>query len=155
MTTASVMPQLQVKLSRGLKVVADKLIGDCADEAWDAIVMPGGMPGAEHLRDSEVLKTMLAKQNAETKMVAAVCATPAVVLNTHGLLGESATCYPAPKFKDALGSIRSDAPVVVCKNVITSQGPGTSLQFALKVVEVLIGEEKAKEIAGAMLTTTA
>jgi len=154
-TTASVMPQLQVKMSRGLKIVADKLIDECADQSWDAIVLPGGMPGAEHLRDSSVLKSLMEKQNGENKTIAAVCASPAVVFAAHGLLPESATCYPAPKFKEILGSMRSDDPVVVSKNVITSQGPGTSLQFALKIVEALCGEAKAKEIAGAMLTTCA
>ena len=85
------------------------------------------------------------------------CGRPAVVLGAHGLLPASATCYPAPAFKDAvaLASTWEDSTLVVNGHVITSQGPGTSLQFALKIVERLYGDDKAKEIAKQMLTTLA
>ena len=94
---------------------------------------------------------MLQKQAGEEgKYVAAVCAAPAVVLHSHGILaGKSATCYPAPPFVSVLEDHRSgeDDEVVVDGDVITSRGPGTSLKFALKLVEVLYGAEKSEERA--------
>ena len=142
-------------MSRGLKIVADTLITECADNEWDCIALPGGMPGAEHLRDCAVLTGMLKEHAAAGRVTAAVCASPAVVFAEHGLLpGTAATCYPAPAFKERVPNW-TEAKAVVDGNVITSQGPGTSLQFALKLVEALYSKEKAEEIAAQMLTQTA
>mmetsp|Transcript_45126 Transcript_45126/g.118378 ORF Transcript_45126/g.118378 Transcript_45126/m.118378 type:complete len:215 (-) Transcript_45126:1125-1769(-) len=151
-TVASVMPEgrLECVMSRGLKVVADVPIKDCVDRAYDAIILPGGMPGAEHLRDCKELEAMLKQQVAAERLTAAVCASPAVVLATHGLVPQAATCYPAPAFKEAVSGWM-DSKVVVTGGLITSQGPGTSLLFALKLVETLVSREKAEEIAKQML----
>ena len=149
-TVASVMPELQVRMSRGLKVVADCSIEECRGQEWDAIACPGGMPGAERLRDSAALKELLLAQSAGGKLTAAVCASPAVVFGAHGLLPSAATCYPAPAFKEAVSAASStweDSKAVVDGHIVTSQGPGTSLQFALKLVEKLYGPEKADELA--------
>jgi Putative intracellular protease/amidase len=113
------------------------------------------MPGAERLRDCETLTAMLkAQAGEEGKYVAAVCAAPAVVLHSHGILaGKSATCYPAPPFVSVLEDHKDGAEddVVVDGNVVTSRGPGTSLKFALKLVEVLYGTEKSVELQEQML----
>lgn len=153
-TVASVMPgRLQCKMSRGLKVCADVSIDECVRQTYDCIALPGGMPGANHLRDSEVLITILKSHAAAGRTTAAVCASPAVVFATHGLLGDNpATCYPAPQFKEKLNNW-SETAVIVDGNIVTSQGPGTSLKFALKLVELLVSKEKADEIAAQMLTT--
>eukprot|EP00933_Yihiella_yeosuensis_P044714 TRINITY_DN39985_c0_g1_i1.p1 TRINITY_DN39985_c0_g1~~TRINITY_DN39985_c0_g1_i1.p1 ORF type:complete len:301 (+),score=47.09 TRINITY_DN39985_c0_g1_i1:42-944(+) len=152
-TVASVETTLQVKMSRGLKVVADTFIGECAGQDWDAIALPGGMPGAERLRDNKELVAMLKKQKESGRLTAAVCASPAVVFAEHRLLNQDATCYPAPKFKELIGENWKDAEAVVDGNIVTSQGPGTSLQFALKIVELLFGLAKAEELAAQLLTT--
>eukprot|EP00931_Biecheleriopsis_adriatica_P101637 TRINITY_DN76734_c0_g1_i1.p1 TRINITY_DN76734_c0_g1~~TRINITY_DN76734_c0_g1_i1.p1 ORF type:complete len:210 (+),score=60.13 TRINITY_DN76734_c0_g1_i1:68-631(+) len=155
-TVASVMAgKLTVKMSRGLKIEADCAIEDCADKEWDAIALPGGMPGAERLRDSAVLVELLKKQAAAGKVTAAVCASPAVVFGTHGLLPAKSTCYPNPKFKEVVGEGWQDCTAVIDGHIITSQGPGTSIQFALKIVEKLISREKAEEIGKAMLVQCA
>lgn len=150
-TLASVMADKQVKMSRGLKVVADVLIDEVKDMEFDAIAIPGGMPGATNLAASATLIDMLKKQQAQKKLTAAVCASPAVVFAAHGLLPASATCYPAPPFKEALGERLTEGSVIEDSGVITSQGPGTSLLFALKIVEALYDKEKADSIADAML----
>ena len=142
-------------MSRGLKVVADTSIEEVAGESFDAIALPGGMPGAERLRDCETLTAMLKAHASAGKTTAAVCASPAVVLQTHGLLKDTATCYPAPAFKEKVGAGWTEAQAVVDGNVVTSMGPGTSLQFALKLVEILYDKAKAEEIAAQMLTKTA
>ena len=154
-TTASIMPGdcVQVTMARGLKVVADAHISTCVDKAWDAIVLPGGMPGAQHLSDCEVLVKLLKQQAGEGKLVGAICAAPAVVLAYHGLLeGKKGTCYPVDKFKGMVGEGWVDEKVVVDGSVVTSQGPGTSLQFGLKLIEVLVSREKAEEVAKGLLT---
>ena len=154
-TVASVMPggRLQCTMSRGLKVVADVSIDECAGMTFDAIALPGGMPGAEQLRDCATLTTLLKEHSSAGRTTAAVCASPAVVFAAHGLLPASATCYPAPAFKEKVPNWQ-DASAVVDGHIITSQGPGTSLAFALKLVEVLYDKDKADEIAKQMLTQT-
>ena len=121
--TASVMPEgrTKVKLARGLTVVADCTIKECVGKQWDAIALPGGMPGAEHLRDSAELKELLLAQASAGKCVGAVCASPAVVFGTHGLLPARATCFPVDKFKAIVGTGWEDSRVVLDGNVITSQ----------------------------------
>eukprot|EP00448_Togula_jolla_P013798 CAMPEP_0170574582 /NCGR_PEP_ID=MMETSP0224-20130122/3378_1 /TAXON_ID=285029 /ORGANISM="Togula jolla, Strain CCCM 725" /LENGTH=189 /DNA_ID=CAMNT_0010897251 /DNA_START=14 /DNA_END=583 /DNA_ORIENTATION=+ len=155
-TVASVKEngELQVTMSRGLRILADCGIDECTSKSWDAIVLPGGMPGAERLRDNETLARMLKEQSAQQKVTAAVCASPAVVFSAHGLLPAAATCYPNPKFKELMPGW-SEEKTIMDGHIITGQGPGTSLQFALKIVEKLYGKPKAEEIAAAMLTTTA
>lgn len=147
--------QLTVTCSRGVKIVADVAIEDCEGQPWDLVVCPGGMPGAERLRDSAALTRVLADQRGSGRWLGAVCAAPAVVLQHHGLLGDRATCYPAPKFTDALGEKLAPGEVVVAGNVVTSKGPGTSLAFAIKLVELLYGNDKSQEIADQMLVTRA
>jgi 4-methyl-5(b-hydroxyethyl)-thiazole monophosphate biosynthesis len=149
-TVASV-DGLQITASRGVKLVADKLIADCVDNTYDLIALPGGMPGAEHLRDSQELTTLLKRQEQEGRLYAAICASPAVVFQHHKLLGQRrATCHPA--FADRLDNQTSVAErVVVDGNCITSRAPGTAIEFALKLVELLFDPAKAQKIAQPML----
>lgn len=149
-TVASV-DQLQVTASRGVKLVADRLIVDCVDDTYDLIALPGGMPGAEHLRDSKDLEKMLKRQQREGRLYAAICASPVVVLQHHGLLDRRrATCHPGfvhqLKNTDAV-----EERVVVDGPCITSRGPGTAIEFALKLVELLYDAQKAQEIAQRMV----
>lgn len=149
-TVASV-GDIQITASRGVKLVADKRVGDCVDELYDLIVLPGGIPGAEHLRDSRELEMLLRQQQEQGRWYGAICASPAVVLQHHKLLGQRrATCYPT--YMDKLENADTDASrVVVDERCVTSRGPGTALAFSLKLVELLYGEEKAKEVAEAMV----
>lgn len=149
-TVASVQ-ELQITASRGVKLVADKLIGECVSEIYDLVVLPGGMPGAEHLRDSKELEAILKRQEGEARLYGAICASPAVVLQHHSLLDQRlATSHPS--FVDHLEITDSvESRVVVDGNCVTSRGPGTALEFALKLVELLYGEKKAEEVAGPMV----
>jgi 4-methyl-5(b-hydroxyethyl)-thiazole monophosphate biosynthesis len=150
-TVASVEATCRVTASRKTGLVADKLIGDCADEIYDLIALPGGMPGAEHLRDSETLIALLEAQNQSGRLYGAICAAPVVALQPHGLLkGRRATCHPS-----VAGQLDNDEAVeqriVVDGNCITSRGPGTAIEFALALVGALYGVEKAQEIGRHML----
>jgi protein deglycase len=149
-TVASVN-DLQVTCSRGVRITADVLIADCVEKNYDLIALPGGIPGAENLRDSSVLTEILTKQARDGRYYAALCAAPQVVLAHHGLIGnKKVTGHPL--FVDhIMNKSDVDSRVVVDDNLITSRGPGTAIEFALKLVELLYGEEKARETAAPML----
>jgi 4-methyl-5(b-hydroxyethyl)-thiazole monophosphate biosynthesis len=149
-TVASV-GKLQITASRSVKIVADATISECVDKTYDLIVLPGGARGAELLRDNTSLTAMLQKQKQSARLYAAICAAPAVVLQHHGLLKNvRATCYPS--LQDRLDKkYLSNDRVVVDGNCITGQGPGVAVEFAIKLVELLFGIEKKKEVAAGML----
>ncbi len=149
--TAASVDGLEVTASRGVRLVADTLINDCVGKTFDLIALPGGMPGAEHLRDNKELVEMLKKQQHENRLYTAICASPAVVLAHHGLLkGKKATCHPA--FTDKLpNSGQAESRVVVDGNCVTSRGPGTAIEFALELTRQLFGKDKALEIAKSMI----
>jgi len=152
-TVASITQSLAITASRGVGLVADCLLASCLESDWDLIVIPGGVPGAEASHDCEPLIALLETQLAKPALVAAICAAPAVVLGRHGLLkAYQATANPA--FQQELSTQvaqLSEAPVVVDRNLITSQAPGTAMAFALCLVEQLFGAEKAAEIAKPMV----
>lgn len=148
---ASVEADLTVTMSRGVKVTADQPISACVASSWDAVVIPGGMPGSTRLSESPEVSAILAAQSKKGGLIAAICAAPAVVLNKHGLLDgcTKATCHPG--FYAELGAKGVEDRVVIDGNVITSRGPGTAMEFAFAIVRVLCGEEKAKSVAGPMV----
>jgi protein deglycase len=149
-TVASV-DGLQITASRGVKLVADCLIGECREREYDLVVLPGGMPGAEHLRDNAILKEILVRQSGAGHLFGAICAAPAVVLESHGLLhNRKATCHPG-HIKSLHDPSAAAEAVVVDGNCVTSQGPGTALAFALKLVELLFGREKMEAVAAPMV----
>jgi 4-methyl-5(b-hydroxyethyl)-thiazole monophosphate biosynthesis len=149
-TVASV-DGMTITASRGVKITADRLIDECQDEEFDMVVLPGGIPGAEHLRDSTILTSILQHHYDRKRWIGAICAAPAVVLAHHGqLAGKMATCHPG--FADRLAPQNaSTEPVVVDGKVVTSRGPGTSMIFALTLVELLFGQKKAREVAEPMV----
>ncbi len=149
-TVASVQ-DLQITGCCETKIIADKLISACMNEDYDMIVLPGGLPGAEYLRDSEELTQLLKKQAENGKYYAAICAAPVVVLQHHGLLkGKKATVNPA--LADKLKN-REDVEqrVIVDGNCITSRARGTVLEFSLQLVANLFGKDKADELKRSML----
>lgn len=156
-TVASVTDAREITASRGTTIVADTLISDCRDQAYDVIALPGGMPGAEHLRDCEPLIELLKEQRRAGRLHGAICASPAVALLPHGLLSDRrATCFPSFRvdLEDAADVEASEQRVVVDGTLVTSQGPGTAIAFALRLVALLFEDEtKAQEIQERMLVT--
>jgi protein deglycase len=141
--------KLQITSAQGVKIIADKLLSECRDDIFDLIVIPGGMPGAEHLRDCKELTQMLQDQYQAKRLYAAICASPVVVLQHHGLLkGKRATCHPA--LQPQLNNLIPER-VVVDGNCITSQGPGTAIEFALQLVALLFDQDRADKVAQAMV----
>jgi 4-methyl-5(b-hydroxyethyl)-thiazole monophosphate biosynthesis len=151
-TLASVHDHLHISASHGLKIVADALISDCQDTIYDLISLPGGMPGATNLRDCGVLESMVKKQASDGRPYAAICAAPAVVLGSWGLLkGLKATCYPT--FMEQLSSFTTTVESRVQQDgkVVTSRGPGTAIEYSIVLVELLFGKEKADEVFGPLV----
>ncbi len=147
---AAVGGNLQVTLSRRMMFVGDCLIDECTGP-YDVIALPGGMPGAENLAACDRLSELIKEQAAAGRLVAAICAAPAVVLKPLGILeSRKATAYPG--FSDQLDpAFRSDERVVIDGNIITSRGPGTAIEFALAIVSELIGPAQAEELGKQML----
>ncbi|MDP9938184.1 DJ-1 family glyoxalase III [Ectopseudomonas alcaliphila] len=148
---ASIEERRMITCARGTRLTADAMLVDVLAQDFDLIVLPGGMPGAQHLADFEPLAERVRKQARAGELFAAICAAPALALQNYGVLKQRRmTCYPA--FSDRLsGCTFVDEAVVVDGNCITSQGPGTALAFALTLVEQLVGRGTRTEVAKAML----
>ena len=124
--------------SHGIVVKADKLVEALRMEEFDAIVIPGGMPGAKNIAANRTVKSAIAKAIEAGKIVASICASPAVVLAENGLLhAEKATCYPAPGFIAAIGSRYVEEEVVLSGNFITANGPRAAMKFACEICDKL------------------
>ncbi|MBF0494784.1 MAG: DJ-1/PfpI family protein [Candidatus Omnitrophica bacterium] len=140
-----------IKSSRGIIFNADVKIEDI-DFVPDVVIVPGGMPGAENISQSEKARHLIRDAFAKGKIVAALCASPAVVLTPLGILhGKKATCYPGMEESFTPDIKFVDEKVVQDGNVITSKGVGTALLFALKIVEALSGKAVADTVARAVV----
>jgi 4-methyl-5(b-hydroxyethyl)-thiazole monophosphate biosynthesis len=115
----------------GVKILCDKIITDVKPDDYDGIVLPGGNPGYKNLENSQHVINFIKAYNNRGKLIAAICASPTILEKIGVLEGKKATCYPT--MKDKLKNY-VDEKVVVDKNVITSQGPGTAIEFALEIV---------------------
>lgn len=140
-----------VQGSRGVTVVAERDFADCGTELYDAMVLPGGMGGTLAMRDDARVIAALQRHAADGRLVAAVCAAP-LVLERAGLLdARSATSHPSVRDELAAGGVQvRETRVVHDGALITSQGPGTSMEFALAVVANLSGDDVARDVARAM-----
>jgi protein deglycase len=148
----SVTGKLEVAGAHHLKIFADILFEEVNYNDLFMIVLPGGMPGASNLNEHIGLKTQIMHFNAENKMLAAICAAPLVFGNLGILNGKKAVCYPG--FEKYLnGAEVLTVPVIESDNFITGRGPGSAIQFALKLVEKIVSSEQAELVAKQMLLT--
>jgi 4-methyl-5(b-hydroxyethyl)-thiazole monophosphate biosynthesis len=115
----------------GVKILCDKIITDVKPEDYDGIILPGGNPGYKNLENNQNVINFIKTFNNRGKLIAAICASPTILEKIGVLEGKKATCYPS--MKDKIKNF-VDEKVVVDKNVITSQGPGTAIDFALEIV---------------------
>ena len=143
--TVSVTGDLIVRGAHQIMVIADALFEDCKFEQVQALVLPGGMPGAETLGKHQGLVDLLKQHNNTTTVLAAICAAP-MVLGQNGLLeGKQAVAYPG--FESYLkGATIKNELVVVDGNILTGKGPAASLPFALALAQKLAGKKVADEI---------
>jgi protein deglycase len=141
---------LQVRGAHDITVTADTTLDKALDGAWDLVVLPGGMPGATTLRDDARVGKLLERTAAAGGYVGAICAAP-IALGRFGLVkGKKATSYPGFAGELTGADYREDR--VVCDGkVLTSRGPGTAMEFALAITEVLAGRAKVDELKKQML----
>lgn len=138
--------------AHGIIVKADAVYTGTVFNEPEWLILPGGLPGADNLHDYLPLIDLLRHQlDSPSGRIAAICAAPAVVLGTEGMLkGRKATCYPG--FEGKLeGAEYVDAPVVSDSKFVLGAGPGTAMEWALTIVKATVGAEKAREVAAAML----
>jgi 4-methyl-5(b-hydroxyethyl)-thiazole monophosphate biosynthesis len=161
-TIAAVNKGSIVKGSHGIQVVPDASLDDLSGNgklkpsSWDAVVVPGGLPGADNLAASKPVGDFLKGMAEAGKVVAAICASPARVLAPLGLLeGKKFTCYPNEEKNispSALtGAEWKEDRVVVDGNLITSRGAGTAGEFACAIIGKLVSGEEAKKLADKVL----
>jgi 4-methyl-5(b-hydroxyethyl)-thiazole monophosphate biosynthesis len=141
-----------VTASRGTVLVPDTTLAAVADQAFDLVVLPGGLPGADHLAVDPLLRRILQRQAREGGLSAAICAAPKVLAAAGLRAGKSATCYPGALDTTAHPDIRLLAePVVIDGTVVTSRGPGTAMDFALVLIERLAGRQRRDEVEANLL----
>ena len=153
---------LLVTGSHGIQVAADTTLEELSAEkklepaAWDAVVVPGGLPGADNLAASAETGVFLKSMAGAGKLVCSICASPARALAPLGLLaGKKFTCYPGQEANiragDAAGAERLQDRVVIDGNLITSQGAGSAGEFAIAIIAKLVGEAEARKQAERLL----
>ncbi len=136
--------------SHGIRVIADMTAEEAAKESYDMVVVPGGMPGTNHLDESDAVDTVLGNVSANGGFLAAICAAPLVLGKRGYLAGKEAICFPG--FEGYLtGAVISKKRVCRDGKVITAAGAGVALDFALMLTEALYGEEKAKTLRASVL----
>ena len=124
--------------SHDIQIVTDKLVTEVDFNTYDAIVIPGGMPGAVNIANEALVVDGIEEMMIKGKLVSAICASPAVVLASRFLLnGKKATCYPAEQFVKALGGSYTGADVEIDGNLITANGPKSAMQFSIEICKAL------------------
>jgi len=137
--------------SHNIPVVCDVQENELdVNDDFDMIILPGGLPGSDNLHASSVVDAFISKANENNKLICAICAAP-YILGVRGILkGKKATCYPG--FENKLeGAICLDAGVVRDGNIITGRAMGSATDFALEIIEALLGKEAREKIRASIL----
>lgn len=154
-TTVSITKDLKVKGAHNIEITCDLLIEDMDKNLLpDAIIMPGGMPGATNLANCKELEEFSKSCFDAKKLVCAICASPAVVFGAYGLLKDKNwTCYPNMENQAPNQDLANwkATPVVIDNNLITSRGPGTAADFSYQILNQLGLEEKSTALQQGML----
>jgi 4-methyl-5(b-hydroxyethyl)-thiazole monophosphate biosynthesis len=142
-----------VRASRGVVFIPDTTLDQALRQSFDMIVLPGGLPGADHLNHDPRIHQLLKEMHAQGKFTAAICAAPKVLASAGLLANKSATYYPgaleASQFPET--QFMTHLPVVQDGQVITSRGPGTAMDFALELIEALVGKKARTTVEAALV----
>lgn len=149
--TAAVSDSLNVKSAHGIVMRADVLLTNLGEEMWDAVILPGGMPGTMNLANSPEVIDAITRHAQARRLVCAICAAPTVLVSA-GVLppGVHVTCYPSCSVD--LDRPCANVPVVVDGNFITGQAPGSAMLFSLVILSTLMGDTAASKVARGMVT---
>ena len=148
--TVSVTEEYMIRGSHGIAVQTEDLFEEVNLAEFDMIVLPGGLPGTTNLGAHSGVRRIVKDFAESGKYVAAICAAPTILSDLGLLKGKRVTCYPDMERKIS-GAVLTGAPAMVDGNIITGQGVGAAVDFALELIAVLVGNEKAGEIAEAIV----
>lgn len=140
----------EVTGAHGIRVSMDTALKDVNLNQTRALILPGGMPGSKNLGESELLAELLKAADEKGITIGAICAAPSVLGDIGILSGKDAVCYPGFESRLKGAKVKYEA-VAIDGNIITSRGMGTAIDFGLALITRFAGEEKAKEIAEAII----
>lgn len=144
-TGVSITGQKEIHGSHRITFLADALYEEVEMDAFDGVVLPGGMPGTTNLGAHKGVVSAIQTFAAQGKLVAAICAAPSVLGQNGILQGRRATCHPG--WEDRLiGAVLSEETAVTDGNVITSRGMGTAVDFSLAIIQKLANEETLAQV---------
>lgn len=150
-TVAALEPGI-VHGAHGIDIEADTSLDDALTRDYDMAVLPGGLPGSDNLQQDERVRDLMKKMANSGRFTAAICAAPKVLAASGVLEGRVATSYPGVLENFKVPGMRlSTDPVVQDGKVITSRGPGTAMDFALRLIEQLAGEKKRDQIEASLM----
>jgi len=133
--------------SRGICIIPQTSIEKVAEKEFDLMVLPGGLPGADHLRDNKTVQKIIKNQAQNNRYLAAICAAPKALAEAGVLDNKTSTCYPGALNESNLQNTKlTNNAVEIDGKIITSRGPGTAMDFALTLIEMLEGKNKRDEV---------
>ena len=136
-----------VTCSRGVRILPDTTLEQVKKATFDLVVLPGGMPGTDHLDRDPRIQSIIKEHFAAGKYIGAICAAPKVLASAGLLEGKIATGFPGTLERLDLKNTRlSNAAVEVDGKIVTSRGPGTAIDFALTLIELVLDREKCIEV---------
>jgi len=144
-TVASVSGESLVKGAHGVNIQSDIALGKLEPTDFDAVFLPGGGVGVQNLKASAAVENTICSLNDDNKWVLAICAAPLVLSKARILIDRKVTCYPGCEAELVCREF-SEERVVVDGNIVTSRGPGTAEEFALKCIAVIGGVEISEKI---------
>lgn len=154
MTIASIHGREAVKTAEKILILPDIALNEVVDKnAYDAILMPGGVTGSPNLVKCELVGEILKYHHSKGKLIGAICMAPTVLLANDIALGSKITSYPTTKSELSQKYEFVEEDVVQDGNIITSKGPGTVWRYTLKIAENLVGIEETKRVAKVNLLT--
>jgi len=134
-----------VPSARDVKIIPDAVLDEVMDQEFDLIVLPGGLEGTERLAGDSRVEEILKKQLEKGRGIGAICAAPTVLEKSGLATGKKLTCHPICQKEIRKALLKKDR-VVQDGVIITSQAPGTAMEFAFRLVEFLEGPEKVEEV---------
>ena len=145
-----------VVASRGITLIPYTTMDKVMEQSFDIMVLPGGLPGADHLRDHPQVQEKLKRMAADRKYIGAICAAPKALAQAGLLDNKKATCFPGSLTQTPVKNLKySEDTVVIDGNIVTSRGPGTAMDFSLTLIELLAGKAKRDEVEGQLLRPAA
>jgi 4-methyl-5(b-hydroxyethyl)-thiazole monophosphate biosynthesis len=141
-----------VRASRNNVLIPDTSIDKVMQEEFDLIVLPGGLPGADNLRDNKNVQTLIKLQHQKGKDIGAICAAPRALASAGILNGKSITCFPGVLDQIDTSEFNiSGKKIEIDGNIATSRGPGTAMDFALTLIEKFGGKPLSEKVAAQMV----